>query len=161
VAAKRRTRKRVKKSGIVYFAENTRIPQMVKIGMTIDSAERRLELANRKNEFMCGLWSIKHKVKTNDVARTETLAHTLFEDYLDSGSISTEMYLIPQNMTIKQMADLVREKDRIYVEHMEEEESAKAAVAEAQMRLEELHRKHKEELTRDIPNTVEVGKKCD
>ena len=124
---------------------------MVKIGKTIDSAERRLELANRKNEFMCGRWTITQKVKTNDVSRTETLAHTLFEDHLDSESVSTEMYFIPSEMTIKQMANLVREKDAAYVAYMEQEEAAAAEVVEAQNRLEELHRKNKDELTRDIP----------
>ncbi len=152
MATTRRTRKRKKKSGIVYFAVNTRVRLMVKIGMSIDSAERRIELANRKNEFMCGRWSITQKVKTNDAKRTEALAHTLFEDHLDTESVSSEMYFIPSGMTVKQMADLVRDKDRIYVEHMEEEEIAKVAVLAAQKRLEDLHRKHKEELTRDIPN---------
>ncbi len=125
---------------------------MVKVGMTTDSAERRLELANRKHEFMAGRWCITQKVKTNDAKRTESLAHTLFEDYLDTESVSTEMYFIPEGMTVKQMADTVREKDRVYVEHMEEEEAALAAVKEAQKRLEELHRTHKEELTKGMPS---------
>lgn len=153
MATTQRTKKRKKKSGIIYFAVNNRVQLLVKIGMTIDSAERRLELANRKNEFMCGRWSITQKVKTNDTKRTEALANTLFEDYLDTESVSTEMYFIPSGMTVKQMADMVREKDRVYVEHMEEEESAKAAVLAAQKRLEDLHRKHKEELTSDIPHS--------
>ena len=153
MVTKKRTVKRKKKSGIVYFAVNPRIPDIVKIGMSIDSAERRLELANRKNEFMCGRWSITQKVKTNDAKCTEALAHTLFEDYLDAESVSTEMYFIPSGMTVKQMADLVRDKDRVYVEHMEEEEKAKAAVLAAQKRLEELHKKHKKELTSDIPSS--------
>ena len=114
--------KRKKRSGIVYFAVNNRIENMVKIGMTIDSAQRRLDLANRKNEFMCGIWSITQKVKTNDAKRTESLAHTLFEDHLDNESVSTEMYFIPSGMTVKEMADMVREKDRIYVEQIEENE---------------------------------------
>lgn len=153
VAVARRPRKRAKRSGVVYFAVNSRIPGIVKIGMTTDSAERRLELANRKHEFMCGIWSITQKVKTNDAKRTESLAHTLFEDQLDPESVSTEMYFIPTGMTVKQMADLVREKDKVYVEHMEEEETAKAAVLEAQKRLDELHRKHKEQLTRGLPGS--------
>ena len=156
-ALARRVRKRAKKSGLVYFAVNPRIPGIVKIGMTTDSAERRLELANRKHEFMCGTWSITQKVKTNDAKRTESLAHTLFEDQLDLESVSTEMYFIPVGMTVKQMADLVREKDKVYVEHMEEEEAAKAAVQEAQKRLDELHRKHKAQLTRSIPGTEDDG----
>ena len=40
--AAKRVKKRRKKSGIVYFAVNNRIPEMVKIGRTIDSAEKRL-----------------------------------------------------------------------------------------------------------------------
>lgn len=159
MAAPRRPRKRVKKSGVVYFAVNDRVPGMVKIGMTVDSAERRLELANRKHEFMPGRWAITQKVKTNDAKRTESLAHTLFEDYLDAESVSTEMYFIPEAMTVKQMADMVREKDRVYVEHMEEEEAALAAVKEAQRRLDELHRAHKQQLTQGIPGSVdEPGK---
>ena len=149
----KRTKKRKKKSGVVYFAVNNRIENMVKIGMTIDSAQRRLDLANRKNEFMCGIWSITQKVKTNDVKRTESLAHTLFEDHLDNESVSTEMYFIPEGMTVKEMADTVREKDRIYVEQMEEEEIAKLNVLEAQKKFDELHRKHKEELTRELPKS--------
>ena len=150
---KKRKIKRKKKSGIVYFAVNNRIEKMVKIGMTIDTAESRLEQANRKNEFMCGIWSITQKVKTNDAKRTESLAHTLFEDHLDNESVSTEMYFIPEGMTVKEMADMVREKDRIYVEQMEEEEIAKLNVLEAQKKFDELHRKHKEELTRELPQS--------
>jgi cell division protein YceG involved in septum cleavage len=105
-----------------------------------------LEYANRKHEFMPGSWSITHKVKTNDARRTESLAHMLFEDYLDAESISTEMYFIPEGMTVKQMADCVREKDKVFVEHMEEEEQAKAAVASAQAALDALHRKHKAQI---------------
>ena len=150
---KKRKIKRKKKSGIVYFAVNNRIENMVKIGMTIDTAESRLEQANRKNEFMCGIWSITQKVKTNDAKRTESLAHTLFEDHLDKESVSTEMYFIPEGMTVKEMADTVREKDRIYVEQMEEEEIAKLNVLEAQKKFDELHRKHKEELTRELPQS--------
>ena len=121
--------------------------------MTIDTAESRLEQANRKNEFTCGIWSITQKVKTNDAKRTESLAHTLFEDHLDNESVSTEMYFIPEGMTVKEMADTVREKDRIYVEQMEEEEIAKLNVLEAQKKFDELHRKHKEELTRELPKS--------
>ena len=145
--------KRKKRSGIVYFAVNNRIKKMVKIGMTIDSAERRLENANRKNEFMCGIWSITQKVKTNDAKRTESLAHTLFEDKLDNESISTEMYFIPPEMTVKEMADMVREKDQIHVEQMQKEEIAKKRVLEAQKNLDELHMKHKNDLIRDLPKS--------
>ena len=146
----KRTRKRKKKSGIVYFAVNNRIVDMVKIGMTIESADRRLENANRKNEFMCGTWSITQKVKTNDTKRTESLAHTLFEDKLDNESVSKEMYFIPPKMTVKDMADMVREKDQVYVEQMEEREKATLEVEEAQKKLEEMQRRHKEELTREL-----------
>jgi hypothetical protein len=106
--ALKKPRRRIKKSGLVYFAVNTRIPNIVKTGMTIDSAEKRLEAANKRNEFMCGIWSIVHKVKTNDAKRTEDLAHSLFEDYFDNESVSTEMYFIPESISVKQMADLVR-----------------------------------------------------
>ena len=54
---------------------NPRCPNMVKIGMSIDSAEIRLNSANKRNEWMCGRWIITQKVKTNDVRRTETLSH--------------------------------------------------------------------------------------
>ena len=150
---KKRKIKRKKKSGIVYFAVNNRIENMVKIGMTIDTAESRLEQANRKNEFMCGIWSITQKVKTNDAKRTESLAHTLFEDKLDNESISTEMYFIPPEMTVKEMADIVREKDQIHVEQMQKEEIAKKRVLYAQKNLDELHMKHKNDLIRDLPKS--------
>jgi len=150
---KKRKIKRKKKSGIVYFAVNNRIENMVKIGMTIDTAESRLEQANRKNEFMCGIWSITQKVKTNDAKRTESLAHTLFEDKLDNESISTEMYFIPPEMTVKEMADMVREKDQIHVEQMQKEEIAKKRVLDAQKNLDELHMKHKNDLIRDLPKS--------
>ena len=150
---KKRKIKRKKKSGIVYFAVNNRIEKMVKIGMTIDTAESRLEQANRKNEFTCGIWSITQKVKTNDAKRTESLAHTLFEDKLDNESISTEMYFIPPEMTVKEMADMVREKDQIHVEQMQKEEIAKKRVLDAQKNLDELHMKHKNDLIRDLPKS--------
>lgn len=151
MAVTKRTRSRKKKSGVVYFAVNNRLPNIVKIGMTIDTVERRIELANRKNEFMCGRWSVTQKVKTNDTKRTERLAHTVFEDYLDTESVSTEMYFIPEGMTVKQMADLVRDKDRVYSEQMEEEEKAKAEVLAAQRKFDSLHKKHKADLSSDIP----------
>ena len=150
---KKRKIKRKKKSGIVYFAVNNRIENMVKIGMTIDTAENRLEQANRKNEFMCGIWSITQKVKTNDAKRTESLAHTLFGDQLDNESISTEMYFIPADMTVKDMADEVREKDQIHVKQMEKEEIAKKRVLDAQKILDELQLKHEKDLLRDLPKS--------
>ena len=145
--------KRKKRSGIVYFAVNNRIENMVKIGMTIDTAESRLEQANRKNEFMCGIWSITQKVKTNDAKRTESLAHTLFGDQLDNESISTEMYFIPADMTVKDMADEVREKDQIHVKQMEKEDIAKKHVLDAQKILDELQLKHEKDLLRDLPKS--------
>ena len=83
-----RIRKRKKQSGIVYFAVNNRIDGMVNIGKTIDSADKRLEYANKPNPFMCGKWSITQKVKTNGVDRTEELAHHLFEEFHDKKSVS-------------------------------------------------------------------------
>ena len=150
---KKRTKKRKKKSGVVYFAVNNRIENMVKIGMTIDSVEERLNAANRKNEFMCGTWSITQKVKTNDVSRTESLAHTLFDEHYDEDSVSTEMYFIPTKMTVKEMADNVREKDRIHVVQMEEQEKAERVVLEAQKKLVELQKKHKGELKPEPPES--------
>ena len=156
---KKRKIKRKKKSGIVYFAVNNRIENMVKIGMTIDTAESRLEKANSKNEFTCGIWSITQKVKTNDAKRTESLAHRLFRDQLDNESVSQAMYFMPKEMKVKEMADMVREKDRIYVEQIEEKEIAKLHLVETQKILEELQRKHKEELTRELPQSesTEIG----
>ena len=150
---KKRKIKRKKKSGIVYFAVNNRIENMVKIGMTIDTAESRLEKANSKNEFTCGIWSITQKVKTNDAKRTESLAHKLFGDQLDNESISTEMYFIRADMTVKDMADEVREKDQIHVKQMEKEEIAKKRVLDAQKILDELQLKHEKDLLRDLPKS--------
>jgi len=150
---KKRKIKRKKKSGIVYFAVNNRIENMVKIGMTIDTAESRLEKANSKNEFTCGIWSITQKVKTNDAKRTESLAHTLFGDQLDNESISTEMYFIRADMTVKDMADKVREKDQIHVKQMEKEEIAEKRVLDAQKILDELQLKHEKDLLRDLPKS--------
>ena len=141
---------RKKKSGVVYFAVNNRIKDMVKIGMTIDSAQSRLDKANRKNELMCGIWSITQKVKSNDAKRTESLAQTLFEDQIDNESVSKEMYFLPPKMSVKRMADIVREKDRIYKEQMEEEEKAKFHVLEAQKKLDELNMRHKDQLTLEL-----------
>ena len=96
-----KARKRKKLSGVVYFAVNSRIPNMVKIGKSIDSAEKRLESANKTNAFMAGRWSVTHKVKTNNVDRTEDLAHKLFKDYHDEESISREMFLFPRKCLLK------------------------------------------------------------
>jgi len=118
-----RVKKRKKLSGIIYFAVNTRITNMVKIGKSIDSAEKRLESANKTNAFMVGRWSVTHKVKTNNVDRTERLAHELFKSYHDKESVSTEMFFVPEGYSIKRMADEVRSKDEEYkkVEALEKE----------------------------------------
>ena len=138
MVVKRKSRKRVKKSGIIYFAINNRIPEMVKIGMTILSADERLKTANRKNEFMPGIWSITQKVKTNDVKRTEELAHQLFKDYHDKECVSTEMFFIPEGYTTKTMADQVRSKDKILLDRADKTEKAKAAIEKAKKELEEI-----------------------
>ena len=114
---------------------NSRLESLVKIGMTVNTAEERLVTANRKHEFMAGRWTISHKVKTNDVKRTEELAHQLFTDFHDEDSVSTEMFFIPEGYTIKKMADLVREKDRIVVERADKTEAAKAAIETAKKEL--------------------------
>lgn len=96
---------------------------MVKIGKSIDSAERRLESANKTNPFMVGRWSVTHKVKTNNVDRTEKLAHELFASHHDKDSVSTEMFFVPEGYSIKRMADEVRSADTNYkkVETLEQE----------------------------------------
>ena len=99
---------RKKKSGVVYFAVNNRIKNMVKIGMTIDSAQSRLDKANRKNEFMCGVWSITQKVKSNDAKRTESLAQTLFQEQIDNESVSKEMFFIPTHSLMEHLAHMSR-----------------------------------------------------
>ncbi|MBE8190346.1 MAG: GIY-YIG nuclease family protein [Candidatus Thioglobus sp.] len=142
-----KTRKRVKKSGIIYFAVNPRIPDMVKIGMTIESAESRLKTANRKHEFMCGRWAITQKVKTNDVKRTEDLSHKIFADFHDKESVSTEMFFIPKDMTVKQMADDVREKDQVMREQREKQNKAMEAVDKAKEALEKLKQETHELIT--------------
>ena len=109
-----RVKKRKKLSGIIYFAVNTRILNMVKIGKSIDSAEKRLESANKTNPFMAGRWSVTHKVKTNNVDRTEKLAHDLFKLHHDKDSVSTEMFFVPEGYSIKRMADEVRAADVEY-----------------------------------------------
>lgn len=155
MATTKRIKKRIKKSGIIYFAVNNRIPNMVKIGMTIDTAESRLRTANRKHEFMCGKWSITQKVKTNDVRRTEELSHQIFDDYHDQESISTEMYFIPDGMTVKQMADTVREKDKIMLERIEKQEKAMEELAKARAVVEKL-KKETHEMISLKPNSNEL-----
>ena len=120
---------------------------MVKIGMTTDTVERRLELANRRNEFMCGTWSSTQKVKTNDVTRTKLLSHILFKEYWDKDSVSSEMYLVPPGMTVKQMADTVRDKDKVYVEHKAKEAALRTKAARLQAELKKLHKKHNAQLS--------------
>lgn len=137
---RKRGRQRLKKSGVIYFATNPRCPNMVKIGMTIDSAEIRLGSANKKNEWMCGRWTITHKVKTNDVRRTETLSHKIFSEFHCKESVSKEMYCIPPNWNVKQMADAVREKDKVLQNQLEKQEAAKMDVAKAQAKLDEVNK---------------------
>ena len=72
---------------------------------------------------------IAQKVKSNDAKRTESLAQTLFEDQIDNESVSKEMYFLPPKLSVKRMADIVREKDRIYKEQMEEEEIRISGIA--------------------------------
>ena len=139
MATNTRGRKRVKKSGVIYFAVNPRCPNMVKIGMSIDSAEARLSSANKRNEFMCGRWSITQKVKTNDVRRTEDLSHKIFSEFLDKESVSTEMYFIPPNMTVKQMADDVREKDKVLLNQLEKREVAQREMAQAKAKFDAIN----------------------
>lgn len=134
-----RIRKRIKKSGIIYFAVNPRCPNMVKIGMSIDSAEIRLSSANKRNEWMCGKWTITQKVKTNDVTRTENLSHKIFSEFHCKESVSTEMYCIPPNWTVKQMADIVREKDKVLLIQAEKQEAAKKELAEAKAKFDAIN----------------------
>ena len=120
MVAKRRARKRVKKSGVIYFAVNNRILDMVKIGMTIATAEERITYANRKHEFMAGTWQVSQKVKKPTILNwTEDLAHNLFKDYHDGESVSKEMYFVPDGFSIKMMADEVRKKDKILLDRAE------------------------------------------
>ena len=86
---KKRTKKRTKKTGVVNFATNNRIKNMVKIGMTIDAVEGRLAFANRKNEFMCGIWSITQKVKTNEFKTGRSLTDPI--DIDDNSQIKNQL----------------------------------------------------------------------
>ena len=142
MGAKRPKRSR-KKSGIVYFAENNRLEGMVKIGKTIDTANARLAVANRKNEFMPGFWKINVKVKTKNAKQTEELAHELFAEQRDDESVSEEMFFVKDDMSIKDMADLVRAKDKIHQKYLDKEKKAKQA-------LKDLEDKHKKELMDDF-----------
>jgi hypothetical protein len=138
MAVVKKARKRVKKSGIIYFAVNNRITNMVKIGMTTETAESRLRTANRRHEFMCGTWSITQKVKTNDVKRTEDLSHKIFARFHDKDSVSTEMFFLAEDMTVKQMADLVRDKDKIMRQQLEKQAKAIEAIEQAKAALDKL-----------------------
>lgn len=141
-----KSKRRVKKAGIIYFAVNNRLANIVKIGATIKSAEDSLKQANRKNEFMPGIWDIRQKIRTNDVERTMDLAHNIYREYLDKESISKEMYFIPRGVTVKQMADVVREQDKQYQEHLLKEEEAKKALEKAQAERAELLKNSKKKL---------------
>lgn len=120
---------------------------MVKIGMTITTAEERMLSANRKHEFMVGSWSISQKVKTNDTKRTEDLAHSLFKDFHDEESVSSEMYFIPEGYTIKKMADVVRNKDKILLDRADKTEAAQAAIEAAKKQLETITQETEELLS--------------
>ena len=63
------------------------------------------------------------------------------------------MYFIPPEMTVKEMADIVREKDQIHVEQMQKEEIAKKRVLDAQKILDELQLKHEKDLLPDLPKS--------
>ena len=141
-----RQRKRKKQSGIVYFAVNHRIKDMVKIGKTVESADKRLEYANKTNPFMCGRWSITQKVKTNGVDRTEELAHQLFADFHDKESVSKEMFFIPEGMTVKNMADLVRKKDVVYKKIKEEESQLQEELLKKKKKLAKVTEANKKEI---------------
>lgn len=153
MTVKRKPRKRLKKSGILYFAVNNRVPNIVKIGMTTDSAESRLMSANRKNEFMCGTWSIAQKVATNDVKRTEDLAHTIFKNFHDAESVSSEIYFIPSEMTVKKMADYVREKDKVIQERNLEKEKVLAQLESAKKNLEAINQETLDLISLEIKDT--------
>ena len=119
---------------------------MVKIGQTVDSAIKRLEYANKTNPFMCGKWKISIKVKTNNVERTEELAHKLFKDYHDNESVSNEMFFIPPEMTVKQMSDMVRTKDEDFKELRDKQFKLKAELEEQKKKMKELEEASKEDL---------------
>jgi len=148
----KKQKKRRKLSGIVYFAQNYIIPDIVKIGMTIETAEARLNSANKRNEFMPGSWTITQKVKTPRAKETEDLAHQLFSDYRDEESISEEMYFIPDGMTVKVMADLVRDKMALHQKQKSKEAKLLKEVADAKKNLEDLQIENKKALLGDTDN---------
>ena len=148
----KRPKKSRKLSGIVYFAENHLIPDIVKIGMTIVNAAERLLKANKRNEFMPGEWKIHQKVATKQAKQTEALAHELFKDHLVPDSVSDEMYYIPDGMTPKGMADLVREKMALHQKQVKDEEKLKKKIKGVQEELELLRETNKEILLSDSDN---------
>ena len=148
----KRAKKRTKKSGIVYFAINNRLEGMVKIGMTIDTANARLNFANKRNEFMPGFWEINQKVKSKDAKQTEKLAHELFAEQHDVESISEEMYFIPDGMTVKNMADHVREKMTLHQKQVKKEIQLQDKLASVQEELETLREANKQKLLNDSDN---------
>ena len=148
----KRPKKSRKLSGIVYFAENHLIPEIVKIGMTIVNAQERLSKANKTNEFMPGEWKIHQKVATKQAKQTEALAHELFKDHLVIPSVSDEMYYIPDGMTPKGMADLVREKMAIHQKQVKQEEKLKLKLAGVQEELELLQEDNKQKLLSESDN---------
>ena len=130
---------------------------MVKIGMTIDTAEARLAQANRKNEFMVERWEINQKVKTNDVGRTEELAHQIFNEFHDQDSVSSEMFFVPNGLTVKKMADHVREADKISLKRAEETAKAERELEAAKNKLEKIKKETESiiSLPRNIHNVDE------
>lgn len=94
-------------------------------------------------------------MKTNDTKRTEDLAHNLCSKQHDTESVSNEMYFIPDGYTVKKMADLVREKDKILLDRADETEAAQSRIEEAKRQLEEIKKETEELLT--LPNDSERG----
>jgi hypothetical protein len=148
----KRPKKSRKLSGIVYFAQNYLIPEIVKIGMTIVNAEERLTKANKRNEFMPGEWKISQKVSTKNAKETEALAHELFEENRVIPSVSDEMYFTPDGMTVKDMADLVRNKMAIHQKQVKAEEKLKDKLKTVADELLQLQEANKQKLLNESDN---------
>ena len=67
------------------------------------------------------------------------MSHRIFSEYHDKESVSGEMYFIPEGMTVKQMADTVREKDIVLLEQLTKEKEAKEAVRKAEKELAQIN----------------------
>ena len=115
-----RVKKRRKQSGLVYFAINDKINNVVKIGKTVESIKNVLKNANTSNAFMPGKWKITTKVSTKKVDRTYDLAKKLF--IKDKGNVSASIFVIPTDMTVPQMGAILREKDKEFAKLKEKEE---------------------------------------